>query len=86
MARRKGAYKRYLAHRRRDERLAASREAEGLAATLQAHLTPARWSEVEARWEARPDLYLPDQRRDFLVSEATRLGMLDLVPLSVFGE
>jgi len=85
MARKKGAYKRYLAQRRRDERLRASREAEVLAARLQAHLSPAQWAEMEARWEARPDLYLPDQRRDFLIGEATRLGMLDLVPLSVFG-
>ncbi len=85
MARRKGAYRRYLRKRRRDERLAASREAEVLAAKLEAHLSPERWAMVEATWEARPDLYLPQQRRDFLIGEATRLGILDLAPLPAFG-
>jgi len=85
MARGKGAYERYLRKRRRDERLAAGREAEVLAARLQAHLGPEQWAMIEAKWEARPDLYLPDQRRDFLIGEATRLGMLDLAPLPALG-
>jgi len=54
-------------------------------AKLQAHTDAQQWAEVQARWEARPDLYLPEQRRDFLVSEAQRLDLLDLVLLSVFG-
>ena len=81
----KGAYRRYIDQRRGIERLAASREAEVIEAKLQAHTDAQQWAEVQARWEARPDLYLPEQRRDFLVSEAQRLDLLDLVLLSVFG-
>jgi hypothetical protein len=85
MARKKGAYKQYLAQRRRTERLAASREAEVLAAKLEAHLSPGQWAEVKANWEARPDLYLPSHHLNFLICEAGRLGRLDLIPLSAVG-
>ena len=85
MAKKKGQYRRYIDQRRGIERLAASREAEVIEAKLQAHMDAPTWAEVQARWDARPDLYLPEQRRDFLVSEAQRLDLLDLVPLSVFG-
>ena len=83
MARRRyRARRQFLDLRRREDRLAASREAEVVKAKLQAHLSDEEWAEVEARWEARPDLYLPQQRRDFLVGEANRLGLLHVVPLS----
>ena len=85
MARRHGGHRQYLAQLRRGERLAASREAEVLSARLRVHLSQEQWTEVEAGWEARPDLYLPQDRVNFLVSEAQRLGRLDLVPLTAIG-
>ena len=85
MARKRRAYGGYQAHRQRNERLAASTEAEVLAARLQTQLTREQWTQVQANWEARPDLYMPQDRLSFLISEADRLGVLDLLPLATYA-
>jgi hypothetical protein len=71
-----------LAAVRRQQRFAASRHAEEIEAKLQAHLTEDQWQEVQARWDARPELYLPEQKLDFFIGEAVRLDLLDVVPVS----
>lgn len=72
----------FLARLRQHQRLAASRQAEEIVAKLQAHLSDEVWQEVQARWDARPELYLPEQKRDFFIAEAARLDLLDLVPVA----
>lgn len=71
---------------RREDRYNASLWAGVIEAKLQAALSPEAWAEIEAAWQTKDDLeaYLPEQRRDFLVAEAQRVGRLDLVPLEAF--
>jgi hypothetical protein len=76
-------WQQHLQTQRRIDRYNASLWARIIEAKLKVALTPEEWAEIEAKWDAEDDLdaYLPQQRRDFLVSEADRLGRLDLVPL-----
>lgn len=76
-------WRKHLQLQRRNERYDASLWATIIEAKLQAALNPEEWEEIEAKWSAEDDwdAYLPQQRRDFLVAEANRLGRLDLVPL-----
>jgi hypothetical protein len=80
-------WRQYLRRQRRIARYEASLEASVVEARLQANLSQEQWREIESKWTQKDDLdaYLPQQRLDFLVGEAHRLGMLDLVPLAVFG-
>ena len=80
--RRGKARKSFLDRQRQHCRLAASRQCEEIVAKLQAHLSDEAWEEVQARWDARPELYLPEQKRDFFIAEAVRLDLLDLVPVA----
>ena len=82
MGRRHRQHNHFLAAVRRRQRFAASRHAEEIEAKLQAHLSDEQWQEVQARWDARPDLYLPEQKLDFFIREAQRLDLLHLVPVS----
>lgn len=73
MARRKN-WRRQLQMARTVDRLGASTEATAIEARLQARLAPQVWNEVESEWKSKDplDSYLPQQRRDFLVTVADR--------------
>jgi hypothetical protein len=80
-------WREHLQRQRRIARYEASLEATVVEARLQVNLSREQWREIESKWTQKDDLdaYLPQQRLDFLIGEARRLGMLDMVPLAAFG-
>jgi hypothetical protein len=44
-------------------------------------LSPEAWAEIEARWQALPDLNacMPEQRRDFLLREEAALDEIAIL-------
>lgn len=87
MARRRKSWREHLRRQRRIARYETSLVATVIEARLQSSLSREQWREIESKWTQKDDLdaYLPQQRLDFLIGEARRLGMLDLVPLAAFG-
>ena len=64
-------WRKHLSRQRQIDRYDASIEVVRIEARLQMRLSSQAWDEIEARWEALPDLdaCLPEQRRDFLLQE-----------------
>lgn len=64
-------WRKHLSQQRWISSYNASIEVTRLEARLQMRLSPAAWDEIEARWNALPDLNacFPEQRRDFLLHE-----------------
>ena len=73
--RKKRNWRKHLQQQRRIARYEASIEVVRLEARLQMQLNAEAWAEVQARWQALPDLdaCLPQQRRDFMLHEELNL-------------
>lgn len=85
--RRRNGWKEHLRQQHLMEQHQASVEAGIIQARLQARLSEAEWEAIEVEWRELPDeeAYLPTQRLNYLIAQADAHGLLDVVPLSVFG-
>ena len=77
-------WRRHLQQQRYIDTYMASIEVVRLETRLQMRLSPQAWDEIEARWQALPDLDVcfPQQRRDFLLQEEAALDEIAILHIA----